>query len=493
MITRDPDVARRAGLSPGMVREVARLAGLTGGSRTGPSGPGNPWLSGSQYLPPRESYGEALGRLARESTRSSPVSTSDETAQAILGALAELAQGWGPMGQALLGRELLDMLQGIGGVLGQGAPLGTPPELIVPSNWEQRRFCPHGSSYPTSIAATNPTTPSCAAFASGTFLFPPPFPIPVQDFDPLINGTWCSFFDTQFTPPNVWRIGYRDSYVWRGPTLTGDAAKAQAIRMVGWRATTGLGVSPVGMAAPLFGLRKKADELRLLMLPNMPLPSVQPSAKTAEAVQAVREGLGLREAVEPVTPYLPQPKPVDKTDGWAQVLPDVRAETQTAGRTWRLGPRHHYAREAFGRTKKLKVSGVAWRVFSQVMNVFTETGDFVESIWKSLPRADRRAGLTRTGNRRVDSMLNDLYRAWPRVDWDQAIANILANQVEDALIGRQMQMMNRLSMASGQGLGTTYSKLLDGAPTSWVSSITGEIESRGPGIIRSVREAVGGT
>lgn len=485
--TRDAGVARRMGLSPGMVREVARLAGLAGGSRTAPMGVpgGNPWLSQSASVPGvRESYASSLGRLMDHSSRSSPVKWSGtDIAQAIAGAVA-LAMGGGPLGRALALRELLEQTTGLTGVMGQGSPAFQEGGLVVPAGWTVFRNCPQGAN---AWYQFPPTVGTCTDFP---YLSLSPNNAQLQTFQLLqTNLTYAASFDQYFATP-YWRWGWRLAYRWTGPNLSGAAAYAQRIRM-GSPAAMGMGISPVGMAQPLFGLRRLTDEMKVLMLPNMALPSVHPHPARVQAAQAAREALGLREHVEPATPLLPRPKPVDN---WPeQLMPGIRAET--SGSRWRLGAAHQYVPDHYTakKTKKLKIGGVAWRVFSKVMSMFTESNDAIESIWKAMPQRDRHAGLTSTGNRRTDSMIRDLYNGWDRIDWDQAIANLVANEVEDRLIGETQRTLNRATPNSGQGLGTQQQRWMegvDGGVTDWVESITGRIESDGPAAIRRVREAI---
>lgn len=479
--TRDPSLARRMGWSQGMVREVQRLAAVAGASRTATGGHNNPWMSQSAHIPGiRESYADALGRLAAASSRSAPLpNPTTDVAKAIMGVVGVMA-GLSPVGRGLALRELLAVTTGLSGVLGQGSPIVQPEGMVVPAGWVNDRPCTGGANGPVQAGGSLGT---CFDYPH-IGVNPPNFQ--VQDFQFLANGSSAGYYDLIHTGVN-YRWGWRAWYRWRGPTLSGSAAQAMAIRARP-AAALGLGVSPVGMAAPAFGIRRQVEAAHALMLPNMALPSIEVPKAMQQAINQVREDLGYREEVQPSTPVLPAPKPV--TQWHPQVVPGIRAET--SGSRWVLSSPHRYAREAFGKTKKLKISGVAYRVFAKVMSAFTETNDWLEAIHKTLPRGERRAGTTSTGNKRTDSMIKDLYRAWDKIDWDQAIANLIANEVEDALIGQQQKYTNRLSRASGQGLGTTYGKLLDGAPTSWVENVTSFIETRAPPLIRRVRIPLGG-
>lgn len=105
------------------------------------------------------------------------------------------------------------------------------------------------------------------------------------------------------------------------------------------------------------------------------------------------------------------------------------------------------------RKLKSKWGAVAARIG---FNAITELGDFVGALHDALPKDLRRSRTWRGKDgkwhkRRLDSMLRDLYNGWEHLDLNMAINNVLANSVEDYVIGRTNQTLNRASQSSGSG------------------------------------------
>lgn len=84
------------------------------------------------------------------------------------------------------------------------------------------------------------------------------------------------------------------------------------------------------------------------------------------------------------------------------------------------------------------------------MNIFTETADVVEAIWKALPPDSRR-----NCGKRMDCMLNDLYVNFDQIDVQKAAVNVISNQIEDMVIGKT-------AGTAGSGIGKTLGTPIGG-------------------------------
>lgn len=408
----------------------------------------------------------------------------------LLGAAAAMMNPWmAAYQQGMMLREVLAWLYGAPDVEGRNA-LSARRRNVVGAGWVQYAACGGGEYFPAKVTALSAT--SCSGFLDSTFNKPPPFVGTIYQapasYPTLIRyGSWATSYDARPAGlPGYYSVGVRDSWRWEAPTISGPAV-AGHLPYQTW-VGTGLNMSPMGLGAPLTAFRRRAAMLGLLGVPGAPLPVTQPTARDVEISNMVKMLMGVRESEEPARPPKVRPPPLPPP--WARPEYGQAFEPVSGvydGGQWRKAPPHVYRRYP-GRMKKLKVSGVAWRAFSMIMGAFTETNDFVNAIWKSMPRSQRHAGLTSTGNRRTDSMLKDIVNGWDTIDWDQAIANVVANEVEDAIIGRTARTLNAASVSSGPGFGTMTHDAW-GTPLSEgvVKPITGWIESRGPGIIRAVR------
>lgn len=213
----------------------------------------------------------------------------------------------------------------------------------------------------------------------------------------------------------------------------------------------------------------------------------------ARRIREAKKALGRRVVLSPNNPWRKareRPRYVyPPGTPWGPGVIESPGIIRHPGGLVRRGPPHLWQRpRPRTKEKKLKVSGPVWRAFAFLMSAFTETGDFIEGIWKALPRSERRAGLTATGNRRIDSMLKDIARGWDKIDWVEAAYNLAENQIEDTVIGQWQKAMNSISRASGPGLGTTLTKMAEHGgvnPYEWLSSALGDIRSsaRNAGIL----------
>lgn len=102
--------------------------------------------------------------------------------------------------------------------------------------------------------------------------------------------------------------------------------------------------------------------------------------------------------------------------------------------------------------RKVKFASQAWyQAWSAVVDLITETEDFTYAVYSALSRAQKR--VYRCGPHDAVCHINALYREWddlPENFFLQALLNVAANQLEDALIGQ----MNR---ALARGLGADES------------------------------------
>lgn len=128
-----------------------------------------------------------------------------------------------------------------------------------------------------------------------------------------------------------------------------------------------------------------------------------------------------------------------------------------------VGPPHINAPAPRG-VKERKLKSKSARFLNRIkFSALTEIADFVESLHDALPSNLRRSRAYRDAegkwhNRRLDSMLRDLYAAWDQVDLGIAFNNLVANEIEDYTIGAVQRFANNASLSSGEGFGTFLSK-----------------------------------
>lgn len=204
--------------------------------------------------------------------------------------------------------------------------------------------------------------------------------------------------------------------------------------------------SKPGFGAPMPLMRARQD-LSALGLPNM-VPQVRALAPRAlSLVQDARTQMGLRstdpDALIDYAPTAPlrgerlELSPEEAIEVWPQLKPAEPHVLAPAPKWVREGKFKFTTRG--GRTVASREAGATaaegYAATKVLASAFTETGDFIEAVWKGVPRDGRTAGLTDSGNRRIDSMLKDLWNNWERVNWREVAANVQWNALEDALIG----------------------------------------------------------
>lgn len=453
--TRDADVARRLGWSQAQVDNLRRLA-VQAVQRAGYSAPRfNPWLSQARPVTTTVMMTPSLRIMAQVMPRvAGPIpSVLLEVAPSIL----ELA------GDALLGA--LSMRAAAEPHLVAAPGIGLPESGETP--WE----------FPEGWTVTWCPGHSTAAAVGG---------FPHIILDPDLCGTMFGSAQsvsldvsdetinaTQGVAPgrvhSMWGPVVALTPFDRRREYRGNAAEP-----IGWTAGDPLPQrvlsQPVTFTLPAVDQTAPGypafHRVQLLGLPGMaPLDRFEPRAVAAEAA---REALGLRSWTE----ALPIP----------EAAPDVRIEATpwdsavaiegTAAEAWpqpgRVFPNDAHTFTRVRHQAKIKVLP-AYLAAKLIISSITETGDFIEQLWKALPRKDRTARLTESGNRRIDYMLRDLWRAWDRIEWEDALQNLQNNAVEDLIYGT----LGMAAIAAGMRAG--------GSAVGWGTVMSGGQPYGGPG------------
>lgn len=133
---------------------------------------------------------------------------------------------------------------------------------------------------------------------------------------------------------------------------------------------------------------------------------------------------------EPISPANRQPGPT--------FVVGVGPQVQTSAPGLRKWPS-----PARGRVKERKAILNVSGTITKIANIVTESKDAVESIWKALPKWAR--SKPEKGHRKVtmQQMLADLYKHWQEVDLPLAVANLVANQVQDYVYGKASKLAAR--------------------------------------------------
>lgn len=173
-----------------------------------------------------------------------------------------------------------------------------------------------------------------------------------------------------------------------------------------------------------------------------PMP-VEPSTQTQPRTnpESVPEAYT---AIEPLAPPLTTYVPVEVP---YSVVPDLYGEVwnptqnpETHGHGYgsapaTASPPQHPSPPGPGvRERKIRVAGSAGIL--RIINGVTEALDFVNALHQALPEQYR------TPNARPQQQLIDLYNNYQHIDPEQAITNLVLEQVEDYLYGRASQLAN---------------------------------------------------
>lgn len=216
-----------------------------------------------------------------------------------------------------------------------------------------------------------------------------------------------------------------------------------------------------------------------------PRPMAQRAVSGLRRVSNGRDPLVMRE-VGPETPRAPTreedaelvigPKPGDPWREVAGRLPEPAPKPVIEDR-----PSTHVRQPTRGE-RKVAVRGSLLATYLTLGRIFgglTELGDFINAVWKALPRHHRRPRADSRGKRRWQWQMEDLARGWRELDVAEAVSNVVANQIEDAAIGRLQRALNSrtglISQAPVYGLGTRLSKA--GALDAPVSGLSDAVEA----------------
>lgn len=175
-----------------------------------------------------------------------------------------------------------------------------------------------------------------------------------------------------------------------------------------------------------------------MQLPHFMPPHWAPNPDLAPGEQTVR---GPNPAHDPRHDPIGDPvtDPVTRPAVRGKIGPSFRIgpEGMTRPRPQqRLNPR-----PAGPRVKERKVALSVRGILSTIMNLTSETKDFVESFWKALPKELRSKPRKGEKKVRLPDMLQDLYKHWGDVDLPQALANVIDNEIKDQLYGRMGKLV----------------------------------------------------
>jgi hypothetical protein len=192
--------------------------------------------------------------------------------------------------------------------------------------------------------------------------------------------------------------------------------------------------------------------------PAVPMvnPAVDPMALPIGKPVAVPRPLPWR-AVPARRPN-PYRNPREQTQrGYAVPVQPRGSEYPAAGPTLELSPHgtkqikpeHQFAKPPSGTKERKFASGLRIALIGGV-NAVTETKDAVEAIHEALPKkvqAKRNGHLDPS----LQAMMGAIYDNFDELDVPQAIQNLIANQIEDAIIGRANRATRHLDATMGYG------------------------------------------
>lgn len=69
------------------------------------------------------------------------------------------------------------------------------------------------------------------------------------------------------------------------------------------------------------------------------------------------------------------------------------------------------------------------------LNAATEGADLVEAIWEAIPYKDRMRYHEGKKHPTPQAMASAIYDMWDKVDWNEALWNVIENEAEDRLFG----------------------------------------------------------
>ncbi|MEM2002802.1 MAG: hypothetical protein QXT77_09175, partial [Candidatus Methanomethylicaceae archaeon] len=83
-----------------------------------------------------------------------------------------------------------------------------------------------------------------------------------------------------------------------------------------------------------------------------------------------------------------------------------------------------------------------------IFGIITESMDAISALYKALPWCVRPVGFVGP-----DKMAKAIYDELEYIDWQKAITNLVANQVEDAVIGRIESKLQEMAVTTGLNVG----------------------------------------
>lgn len=102
------------------------------------------------------------------------------------------------------------------------------------------------------------------------------------------------------------------------------------------------------------------------------------------------------------------------------------------------GTRPQYAQAPTGGTKERKVRANAAQrsLLAHALSAYSEAGDLVDALYKALPK-----NLQSDDDKNIAQKINRLYKHWDAVKMDEAMTNIVRDQVTDPKFAKQFQKM----------------------------------------------------
>ena len=238
------------------------------------------------------------------------------------------------------------------------------------------------------------------------------------------------------------------------------------------------GVNYPGWGTPLMPAHTEFPELFPVTAPiQTPTPQRWADATQEPGSQPRTRQKGRFRTKPDVPPLAPLPVvTVQPAPGTVPRPPDQVIEVSpSASGTGNIGrrftkPNSARQRPPAKRTKERKytIRSVAGRALVAI-NFLTEAEDFIDSVWKALPKeckskgrrvrfARKRDGKKFWGNAPTDPLtkLGDLYRCFEHLDADTAIANYFNNQMEDMFYGTLGSAVGRASGVIGVTTGLDH-------------------------------------
>lgn len=209
------------------------------------------------------------------------------------------------------------------------------------------------------------------------------------------------------------------------------------------------GLDPNSM--PIFVPVPTPHPIPVPLLPRLkPNPDRVPSERSDDGIVTKPDPWA---PIPPVNPFPPEPafppnpepgtgvKPKPPVDPF---VPSVDLDTGAIGSSPRVTPRpgRHYKRPPGSNEREKKKNlnrGAFYRILNGLVGFVGEAGDFVDAVYDALPPKVRRwkgrDGKWRDRDANPITKAERIFNNLDKLDVDKAIENIIANQLEDKLIG----------------------------------------------------------